>query len=139
MAGRAAALDHRRAVRRAVSDTHRLAIRHDQELPCEPSHLRPFSRARAARSYGATLLLTETILRQNAQPTPALTSPARRRPLVSASDQYPWPPRPGGSLRDARPTPGALAWSCSKARMRARRRASRLRASPVPRAAAPAP
>src|SRR6202042_988973 len=103
MAGCAAALDQRRAGRRAVSDAHRPAIHHDQELPCEPLHLRPFSRARAARSYGATLLLTETILRQNAQPTPALTSPARRPLDGLGIDRHARPIFPAGPSRRAKP------------------------------------
>ena len=136
MAGCAAALDQRRAGRPlAISDAHRLAIQHDQELPCEPSHLRPFSRARAARSYGATLLLTETILRQNAQPTPALTSPARRRPDVLASDRPARPFCPAAPPGRGRPARDPLA---AGRLARTRRPAGHPAASPVPLAAAPA-
>ena len=57
------------------------ADRHDRGVPCEPSHLRPFSRARAAKSSRATMFLTGTILRQIAHPPPALTRPTRRSDL----------------------------------------------------------
>ncbi len=96
--------DRQRADRRAVSDPQRLAIRRDQELPCEPSHLRPFSRARAARSYGATYFLTGTILRQNAHSTPALTRPARRQPRRPGIHR---PARPECPLATPMPAPEA--------------------------------